>query len=113
MAQDQTVRNLERISFLLALLVDKLPRRSYEIALRIVRQPVIHVSRHTTDRHILHVHGDHFDQQRFRIALVVHAAILMLLATEFRLVEYRKMMYRDFRSESGILFDKRRDVVDQ
>ena len=56
---------------------------------------------------------DHLDEQRLRIALVVHAAILVFLASEFRFVEDRKVVHRDFRSESGKLLDKRRDLFDQ
>ena len=116
MSENQAVTNLKRIVLLFRLVIDKLSRRTGKLGfgdLWIVEQQMIHVGRNAANRHIRHVNGDHLDEHRLGIALVVHAPILVFLTTELRFGEDRKMMYRDFRTEPRKLLNKRRHIFNQ
>src|SRR5918994_6117093 len=116
MAQYEPVTNLKRVSLLLYFLFNKSLSRRSKIVLRnlcIAQQGAIHVRRHCAHSHVLHVDRDHLDQQRLRIAVVVHSTVLSLWSPELRFTEDQKVVHCDFWSEAGKLFDKCGNLIDQ
>src|SRR5215207_2427727 len=82
MTEHEAVTNLKRVSSPPLLFFDKLPGRRSQIVLRNLRvgpQSTIHVSRESADRNVFHVNRDHLDEQRLRITLIMHSAILIFL----------------------------------
>ena len=101
---------------LLYFFVDKLPRRvtrSPHGKLRILRQQMIHVSRDSAQRDVLHVTAiiSTSSDSGSRSSCMPRSCVSC--RPSFALLENRKVVHRHFRTKTGILLNECADIFDQ